>query len=118
MAFKETGITLCFEGEGVEEKGFIKEIDEKIFQEKIGKKPSEVNCILGKRILSIDPRYFRPTEVDLLIGDPSKAHKKLNWKPKYDLPTLVKEMVLADIKLFKRDLQLKESGYTILKQQE
>jgi len=118
MAFKETGITLCFEGEGVEEKGFIKEIDEKIFQEKIGKKPSEVNCIPGKRILSIDPRYFRPTEVDLLIGDPSKAHKRLNWKPKYDLPTLVKEMVLADIKLFKRDLDLKYLGHNILNQAE
>ncbi|MCZ4319921.1 GDP-mannose 4,6-dehydratase [Aequorivita viscosa] len=118
MAFNETGISLYFEGEGIDEKAFIKEIDENVFIEKTGKKPSEVNCILGKKVLSIDPRYFRPTEVDLLIGDATKAQKKLNWKPEYDLPTLVKEMILADIDLFKRDLQLKDSGYTILKQQE
>lgn len=118
MAFKETGISLYFEGEGIEEKAYIKEVDEKVFQEKTGKKSLEVNCIPGKNVLAIDPRYFRPTEVDLLIGDPSKAKEKLNWKPKYDLPALVKEMVLADIELFKRDLQLKESGYTILNQQE
>lgn len=118
MAFKETGINLRFEGEGIEESGFIESIDEAIFESKTGKQAKDVGCVIGKQVLAIDSRYFRPTEVDLLIGDPSKAQNKLNWKPKFDLPTLVKEMVLADIELFKRDLKLKESGYSILKQQE
>lgn len=118
MAFKETGISLSFEGEGIEEKGYIKEIDEDVFRSKTGKTSLEVNCILGKKVISVDPRYFRPTEVDLLMGDPTKAQEKLNWKPKYDLKSLVKEMVIADIELFKKDVQLKESGFTILKQEE
>ena len=118
MAFNEVGISLNFEGEGIDEKGYISDVDEKTFQSKTGKTSSEVNCISGKKVISIDPRYFRPTEVDLLIGDPTKAQEKLNWKPKYDLSALVKEMVLADIDLFKKDLQLKESGFTILKQEE
>lgn len=118
MAFNEVGISLNFEGEGIDEKGYISDVDEKTFQSKTGKTSSEVNCNSGKKVISIDPRYFRPTEVDLLIGDPTKAQEKLNWKPKYDLSALVKEMVLADIDLFKKDLQLKESGFTILKQEE
>ncbi|MCL8006658.1 GDP-mannose 4,6-dehydratase [Gelidibacter japonicus] len=118
MAFQETGIELRFEGKGVEEIGYIHTIDESLFEAKTGKLASAVGCVAGKAVLAVDPRYFRPTEVDLLMGDPSKAKEKLNWKPKYDLAGLVKEMVLADIAIFKRDLQLKESGYTILKQQE
>ena len=118
MAFNEVGISLNFKGEGIDEKGYISDVDEKTFQSKTGKTSSEVNCISGKKVISIDPRYFRPTEVDLLIGDPTKAQEKLNWKPKYDLSALVKEMVLADIDLFKKDVQLKESGFTILKQEE
>ena len=68
--------------------------------------------------MSIDPDYFRPTEVDLLIGDASKAKEKLGWTPKYDLKGLVGEMVAADVELFKKDLQLQKSGYKILKQAE
>ena len=118
MAFQEVGILLRFEGEGVDEKGYIDTVDETLFELKTGRKAQDVGCIPRKVILAIDPRYFRPTEVDLLIGDSSKAQSKLNWKPKYDLPALIKEMVLADLELFKRDLQLKENGYTILKQEE
>ena len=118
MAFMEMGISLRFEGEGEDEKGFIKEIDESIFNAVTGKNSKEVNCVPGKKVLSVDARYFRPTEVDLLIGDPTKAQEKLKWKPKYDLPALVKEMILSDVELFKKDLQLKESGFTILKQEE
>lgn len=118
MAFQETGIQLRFEGKGIEEKGYIDSVDETLFESVTGRKASEVGCVSGKMVLAIDSRYFRPTEVDLLMGDPTKAQEKLNWKPKYELAGLVKEMVLADIELFKRDLQLKESGYTILKQQE
>jgi GDPmannose 4,6-dehydratase len=118
MAFAEVGIELSFEGEGVEEVASIKAINTEIYQAKTGIHPDDSKCKVGHMVLKIDPRYFRPTEVDLLIGDASKAQEKLNWKPKYDLPALVKEMVLADVELFKRDLQLKDSGYTILKQQE
>ena len=118
MAFDEIGVKLRFEGEGLNEIGIIDTIDNALFTSRTGKTPIDVNCIEGKEVLAIDPRYFRPTEVDLLMGDPSKAQEKLDWKPKYDLPALVKEMVLADIELFKRDLQLKEHGYTILKQEE
>src|SRR5699024_10128139 len=111
LAFQEVGILLRFEGEGVDEKGYIDTVDETLFELKTGRKAQDVGCIPRKVILAIDPRYFRPTEVDLLIGDSSKAQSKLNWKPKYDLPELIKEMVFADLELFKRDLQLKENGY-------
>lgn len=118
MAFRETGISLKFEGNGIDEKAYIDKVDEKVFVKRTGKNSADVNCVPGKNILAIDKRYFRPTEVDLLIGDPSKAHTKLGWKPKYDLEALVKEMVLADIDLFKRDLHLKKSGFRVLKQEE
>lgn len=118
MAFQEIGIQLRFEGKGVEEKGYIDTVDESLFYFKTGRNALDVSCIPGKMILAIDPRYFRPTEVDLLIGDSSKAQKKLKWKPKYDLQALIKEMVLADLELFKRDLHLKQNGYDILNQEE
>jgi GDPmannose 4,6-dehydratase len=118
MAFEETGIQLRFEGEGVEEKGYIETVDEAVFKSKTGKEAVDVGCVPGKQVLAVDPRYFRPAEVELLQGDSSKARKKLGWKPKYDLPALVTEMVLADIELFKKDVHLKESGYPILNQEE
>jgi len=118
MAFEETGIQLRFEGEGVEEKGYIDSVDEAVFTSKTGKEAAAVGCVPGKQVLAVDPRYFRPAEVELLQGDSSKAREKLGWKPKYDLPALVTEMVLADIELFKKDVHLKESGYSILNQEE
>ena len=72
----------------------------------------------GKQVLSIDKRYFRPTEVDLLIGDPTKAKTKLNWEPEYDLKSLVAEMILEDIKLFEKDVYLKKGGHYIPQNQE
>ena len=69
---------------------------------------------IGKVVLSIDEKYFRPTEVDLLLGDPSKAEKQLGWKPKYDLKMLVKEMMESDLELFKKDKYLKEGGHNVL----
>ena len=68
--------------------------------------------------MAVDPKYFRPTEVDLLIGDPTKAKEKLGWIPKYDLTALVKEMVQADVELFRREKILKESGFEIRNQYE
>ena len=73
---------------------------------------------IGKEVIAVDPRYYRPTEVDLLIGDASKAQSKLGWTPKYDLPMLVKEMVNSDMELFRADKLLKESGFSIRNQYE
>jgi len=100
MVFEELGIQLEFEGEGVSEVAKIKSCNNPEFQlEK------------GRVILRNDARYYRPTEVDLLIGDPSKAHAKLGWKPKYDLKSMIAEMVRSDLKLFRRDKYLEEGGH-------
>jgi len=103
MSFAEVGIELEFKGKGADEKGFIKSCSNPLYQLEI-----------GKEILGIDPQYFRPTEVDLLIGDPTKAKTKLGWECKYDLPMLVKDMMQSDIKLMKKDQYLKDGGYTTL----
>lgn len=105
MAFSEIGVEVAFTGEGAEEKGYVK---------KILDHQSELKE--GQEVIAVDPRYFRPTEVDLLIGNPSKAQSQLGWKPKYDLPALVKEMVAADVELFKREKLLKDAGYKVLNQ--
>jgi len=88
LAFKEVGIELEFKGNGVDEKAYITNCNHKDFQ-----------IPIGKEVLSVDPTYFRPTEVDLLIGDPSKAKEKLGWVPEHDLESLVKDMMQSDIKL-------------------
>lgn len=103
MAFKEVGIELEFKGKGVHEKAFVKACNNKEFQVEI-----------GKEILSVDPSYFRPTEVDLLIGDPSKAKNKLGWVPEYDLSDLVKDMMTSDVELMKKEKHLEKGGYEIL----
>ncbi len=89
MAFAEVGIEVAFSGEGVEEKGTVVACTNPLYQVEI-----------GKVVVEVDPRYFRPTEVELLIGDPTKSKTKLGWEPKYDLPALVKDMMQADVKLF------------------
>jgi GDPmannose 4,6-dehydratase len=89
MAFSEAGIELGFRGEGANEIGYVLSCS------------GDFKLEIGKVVVKVDPKYFRPTEVDLLLGDPSKAMTKLGWKPKYDLAALVKEMVAYDIKLFK-----------------
>ncbi|MDZ7720258.1 MAG: GDP-mannose 4,6-dehydratase [Balneolaceae bacterium] len=112
FAFAETGITVRFEGEGVHEKGVIDTIDDELKESSLFKlKPGDV-------IIKVDPRYFRPTEVDILIGDPSKAKEKLGWEPKYDLKSLVVDMVQSDLKLFKKQQTLLDNGYEILNQAE
>ncbi|KAA9353502.1 GDP-mannose 4,6-dehydratase [Larkinella humicola] len=103
MAFAEIGVELEFRGEGVAERAFVVSASNPDY-------PVEV----GKEVLSIDERYFRPTEVDLLLGDPTKAMTKLNWQPKYDLAALVKDMMTADIDLFRRDQLLAEGGHLVL----
>lgn len=91
MSFAEIGVELEFRGEGVEEKAFVKSCNN-----------VEYNLELGKQVVAVDPAYFRPTEVDLLIGDPTKSKTKLGWEPKYDLAALVKEMMEADLDRLKR----------------
>lgn len=102
MAFAEVGIILEFRGQGVEEKGYVLASDNPEFQ-----------VPAGKEVVAVDPKYFRPTEVDLLIGDPTKAMTKLDWQPKYDLPMLVKDMVESDVELFKKEKLLKDSGFIV-----
>ena len=96
MAFEEVGVTLEFSGVGVEEMGVVKTTSNPEYDFKV-----------GQVVIKIDPAYFRPTEVDLLIGDNTKAKTKLGWKPKYTLPMLVKEMMNSDIDLFKKEKYLK-----------
>ena len=107
MAFNEVGVEIDFKGEGVNEKGFVVSCANPDFQ--IEK---------GKEVVAVDEAYFRPTEVDLLIGDPTKSKTKLGWTPKYDLAGLVKEMVAADVELFRKEKLLKDSGYVIKNQYE
>jgi len=103
MAFSEVGVELEFKGQGVEEKGYIKSSTN-----------SKYELHIGKEVVAVDPRYFRPTEVELLIGDASKAKEKLGWVPQYDLQDLVKDMMQSDLKLMHKDQYLKDGGHKIL----
>ncbi|MES2733318.1 MAG: GDP-mannose 4,6-dehydratase [Bacteroidota bacterium] len=103
MTFAELGIELAFSGEGEQEVATVVKCTNPEFQ-----------IPIGKEIIAVDKKYFRPTEVDLLIGDPTKANTKLGWIPKYDLPALVKDMVQADVDLFRRDQLLEKGGHRIM----
>jgi GDPmannose 4,6-dehydratase len=103
MAFNEVGIELEFIGKGVDEKGYIKKCNLPEYQLEV-----------GKEVVAVDPRYFRPTEVELLIGDSTKAKTKLGWKLEYNLQDLVKDMMASDIKLMQKDQYLKEGGFQTL----
>jgi GDPmannose 4,6-dehydratase len=108
MAFLEAGIEVAFTGKGVDEKGIISAIHNGAY----------THLKIGQEVVAVDANYFRPTEVDLLIGDPSKSNQVLGWKPKYDLPALVKEMVAADLALFQKEKMLEEAGFQIKKELE
>lgn len=101
-AFELAGLTIEFQGEGVNEKAVLTGI-------------ANDSCKLAKGsvVVEVDPQYFRPTEVELLLGDPSKAKRILNWEPEYDLDALVKDMILADLKLTERQKYLKDGGYRV-----
>lgn len=110
MSFKDLGILIEFKGEGENEIGFIAGLDsERLNFLEI----SNSNLIIGKELVFVDPLYFRPTEVDLLIGDPSKAKQKLGWEPKYDLNALVNDMMKGDLKLMKREKYLQDGGHKV-----
>jgi GDPmannose 4,6-dehydratase len=104
MAFEEVEAEVEFQGEGINEKGIIRSCSDKY------------NFKKGQEVLKIDPRYFRPTEVELLIGDATKAKEKLGWTPKYSLRELVAEMVEADVKSFKQEKILMDSGFQVARQ--
>jgi len=111
MAFKYTGIELEFKGEGVDEKGYIKSIDaERMKALGLNAEHLTLNAVL----VEVDKKYFRPTEVDLLLGDPTKAETKLGWSREYQLEELVNDMMESDLHLMTKDQYLKEGGYTIM----
>tara|TARA_B100001057_G_scaffold325057_1_gene325241 strand:+ start:3321 stop:4436 length:1116 start_codon:yes stop_codon:yes gene_type:complete len=105
LAFEYVGIELEFKGSGLKEKAYVKKC-----------KSNKYNLNIGKEVLSIDPRFFRPTEVDLLIGDASKAKNKLGWEPKIQLNDLIEDMMQSDLKLFQKDKYLKDGNYDTLNQ--
>jgi GDPmannose 4,6-dehydratase len=102
MAFREVGVELDFRGSGTEEVGIVKSTAS-----------AEYALEEGQEVVAVDPRYFRPAEVDLLIGDPGKARDKLGWEPTYDLQSLCSEMVQADLELFRKDQLLRDAGYDV-----
>lgn len=114
-AFKFIGISLLFKGEGKEEEGFIDSIDQEIFVKRVGE--TYLSSILnrrGQRVVSVDAAYFRPAEVEILIGDSSKAREKLGWEPEYDLSAILEDMMTSDLKLMTRDEYLRRGGYDTL----
>ena len=102
MAFERIGITLEFRGKDENEEAFV-----------VACTNPEYQLTIGQKVLAVDPVYYRPTEVELLIGDPTKAQTKLNWKPKYDLQALVEEMVDADLRYFKDQPLYNKAGLEI-----
>jgi GDPmannose 4,6-dehydratase len=107
MAFGEVGIELEYHGSGDTEKATVLSCSNPDYQ-----------LPIGKEVVAVDPKYYRPTEVELLIGDPTKAKTKLGWEPKYDLNALVQEMVASDLDIFRKEKILKEHGYEIFDQHE
>lgn len=117
LSAAEIGLELAFSGQGAEEQGHLVSINEKRFTDQVGAGYLEAmkkRCGSKEPLVAVDPIYFRPTEVDLLIGDPTKAMEKLGWQPEYDLKGLIEEMMLSDVKLMKREAYLKEGGFQTL----
>ena len=114
MSFAEIGVEISFNGEGVDEKGYIASINDDLFVERVGAEFLENIKLISGPVVEVDAAYFRPTEVDLLIGDATKSRTKLNWTPKYDLKGLVEDMMQSDVKLMKKETYLKEGGFNVL----
>lgn len=114
LAFAEIGVEITFKGDGVDEKGYISAIDEAVFAKEVGAEFLHKLQQIKAPVVEVDAAYFRPTEVDLLIGDATKSRTKLNWTPEYDLKGLVEDMMKADVKLMKKETYLKEGGFEVL----
>ncbi|UZD23881.1 GDP-mannose 4,6-dehydratase [Algoriphagus halophytocola] len=122
MSFAHVGFNIRWEGEGVNEVGILESVDEEKYFAATGQ-PSNLSTLplsklLGQVLVKVDPTYFRPTEVDLLLGDPTKSKTQLGWKPEYDLGGLVEDMMVSDIKLMQKDLHLVEGGHEVYRQAE
>lgn len=114
-AFNEIGVGVLFKGENVNEVAVLNYIDENMFIQKIGEAYLEsFKARIGEEVVGVDPQYFRPTEVELLIGDATKARTRLNWEPEYTLNALIQDMMQNDVKLMKKESYLKNGGYKIL----
>ena len=114
LACAEIGLTVEFRGEGLDEVGVLASIDEARFAKYVGQEYLEgIRTRLGEKLVAVDPAYFRPAEVDLLIGDPTKAMQKLGWKPQYQLPDISTDMMRSDLLLMKKDTYLQAGGYAI-----
>ena len=115
MAFEEIGVGIRFKGEGIDEVAILESIDEGLFVKKVGDAYLEnFKKRVGEEVVGVDPQYFRPTEVELLIGDATKARTRLGCEPEYSLAALIEDMMKNDIKLMKKESYLKEGGYKIL----
>ena len=115
MAFEEIGVGIRFKGEGIDEVAILESIDEGLFVKKVGDAYLEnFKKRVGEEVVGVDPQYFRPTEVELLIGDATKARTRLGWEPEYSLAALIEDMMKTAIKLMKKESYLKEVGYKIL----
>ena len=115
MAFEEIGVGIRFKGEGIDEVAILESIDEELFVKKVGDAYLEnFKKRVGEEVVGVDPQYFRPTEVEWLIGDATKARTRLGWEPEYSLAALIEDMMKNDIKLMKKESYLKEGGYKIL----
>lgn len=115
MAFAEIGADLEFQGKGVNEVALLAGVNETVFNNVVGESYlDQFKQRIGSIVVGVDPQYFRPTEVDLLIGNAEKAQKKLGWTPMYTLEDLVHDMMVSDIKLMKKESYLREGGYRIL----
>lgn len=114
-SFAEIGVGVSFQGEGADEIGVIDSVDSTLFIEKVGEQYLKaIESRLGETVVRVDPQYFRPTEVELLIGDATKSRTKLSWEPEYDLDGLIADMMQSDIKEMKKEAYLRDGGYRIL----
>lgn len=119
MSFAHVGFTIRWEGIGVDEVGILESIDESKYHLATGQSIKHLSLDpLNQILVKIDPSYFRPTEVDLLLGDPTKSKTQLGWEPEYDLKGLVEDMMISDIKLFSQDSHLVEKAQQIVRQAE
>ena len=121
LTFEGIGIEVAFKGKGIDEKGIMVGVNDAVFISLVGEKYLEniKNRIAQKNgetaeVVAIDDEYFRPTEVELLIGNPEKAKRVLGWEPEYDLAGLIDDMITSDLKVMKKEAYLKEGGYRIM----
>jgi len=112
-AFAAVGIRIVWKGQGVDETGVIDGIDTAVLQERLSGDPPSPSLKPGATLVSVDPRYFRPTEVDFLLGDPSKAKRLLGWEPRTDIGRLVEMMIAEDVREARKDKMIGKEGFPV-----